>query len=291
MIPKSTNHLFWQSIHAGAVAAGRDFKVEILWNGPAVEGDYSRQIQIFESMLARHVDGIAVSASDRTALTASLDRAAAANIPVTVYDSGLNSTNYMTYIATNNDEAGRIAARKMAELIGGKGDVGLVLHMPGSLSTGDREVAFEDVIAKEYPGIHIVARQYGMSDRLRSMAAAENILTAHPDLKGLFCSSEPSTLGTAQALKERNLSGKVKFIGFDSSEGMIADLRGGTLDAIVVQDPFKIGYEAVRTLVDKRNGKTPPRQIDLHARVVTKADLNLPDVKLLLFRDLGKYLN
>jgi ribose transport system substrate-binding protein len=291
VVPKATSHIFWQSVHAGVVAAGRELNVEVLWNSPAVETDFSRQIQIVDSMLVQRVDGLAVAASDRRALNASLDRAAQIGIPVTVFDSGVDSTNYMTFLATNNYEAGQMAARKLAELLGGKGRVAVVLHMPGSYSTMERERGFDELIKKEYLGIEVVAQQYGMSDRSKAMAAAENILTAHPDLQGVFCSTEPSATGTSLALKERKLAGKVKFVAFDSADTMIEDLRAGVIHAMVVQDPFKMGYDAVKTLVDKLHGNPPAKQIDLSARVVTKGDLDKPDVHALLFPDLQKYLN
>src|SRR5579872_5059622 len=119
VVPKATSHLFWVSIHAGAAAAGNDLGVEVVWNGPATETDYSRQIQIVDSMIARRVDGLALAAQDRTALDASLDRAARQGIPVTVFDSGVDSTNYLTFVATNNYAAGEMAARKLAELLHG----------------------------------------------------------------------------------------------------------------------------------------------------------------------------
>jgi ribose transport system substrate-binding protein len=291
VVPKANSHLFWQSVQAGAVAAGRDFKVEVLWNGPAQETEYSRQIQIVDSMIARGVDGLAVAASDRTALNASLKRAAAAQIPVTVFDSGVDSNDYMTFVATNNYEGGQMAARKLAELLGGKGQIALVMHAPGSFSTMDRERGFEEVIQKEFPGIRIVARQFGMSDRSKAMAAAENMLTAHPGLDGIFASAEPSSVGAALALKQRGLSGKVKLVAFDSSEGLVEDLKAGTIDALVAQDPFRIGYEAVKTLVDRLEGRTPPRHLDLSATLITRPDLEKPAIKALLFPDLKKYLN
>ena len=146
----------------------------------------------------------------------------------------------------------------------------------------ERERGFDASIAKEFPQIHVVQKQYGMSDRSKARAAAENILTAHPTLEGIFASTEPSSVGTALALKSRGLAGKVKFVAFDAAEGMVEDLREGTIDALVAQDPFRIGYEAVQTLVDKLHGKTPPKRMDLSARVITKADLDKPDIKALL---------
>jgi ribose transport system substrate-binding protein len=289
VVPKATSHLFWVSVQAGAMTAGQDLGVEVLWNGPATETEYSRQIEIVDSMIARHVDGLALAAQDHTALDASLDRAARAGIPVTVFDSGVDSTNYMTFVATNNYAAGQMAARELAGLLHGKGSIAMVLHVPGSFSTMERERGFEDTMAKDFPQIHILQKQYGMSDRSKAMAAAENILTAHPDLDGLFASTEPSSVGTALALRSRRLAGKIKFVAFDASEDMVRDLREGTIDALVAQDPFRIGYEAVQTLVDKLHGKTPPKRIDLSARVITKPDLEKPEIKALLNPDVKKY--
>ncbi len=290
VIPKGTAHVFWQSVHAGAEAAGREFHETVDWEGPANETDYARQIEIFDSMLNQHVNGIVVAASDRTTLDASLDRAARENIPVVVFDSAVDSNNYVSFVATNNYEGGQMAARKLGELLHGKGSVAMIQNAPGSASTMDRERGFHDAMAKEFPGIHIVAEQYSMSDRAKGMAAAENIFTAHPALDGLFASSEPSSVGAAQALKARGLAGKVKFVAFDSSEGLVADLQQGVIDALVAQDPFKIGYEAVKAVTDKLNGKTPAKRIDLSAVVITKADLAKPEINQLLHPDLKKYL-
>ena len=290
VIPKGTAHVFWQSVHAGAVAAGREFHAEILWDGPPNETDYSRQLEIVDSMLNRHVEGMVVAAADRTTLNGSLDRAAREKIPVVVFDSGVDSTNYVSFVATDNFAAGKLAARKLASLLNGKGTVAMIQNAPGSASTMDRERGFKEAMAQEFSGISLVAEQYSMSNRAKAMSAAENILTAHPQLDGLFASSEPSSVGAAQAIKSRGLAGKLKFVAFDSSEGLVEDLNAGVIDALVAQDPFKMGYEAVRAVTDKLNGKTPDKKIDLSGAVITKADLDKPEVKLLLHPDLEKYL-
>jgi ribose transport system substrate-binding protein len=121
-----------------------------------------------------------------------------------------------------------------------------------------------------------------MSNAARSRAAAENILTANPDLVGLFASAEPGSIGAALALKARDLTEKVSLVAFDSSETMIEDLKSGAIDAMVVQDPQRMGYEAVRTLVQKLRGESPPKRLDLNAIVVGKKDLNEPQVRRLL---------
>jgi ribose transport system substrate-binding protein len=288
VIPKGTAHVFWQTVHAGAAAAGQEFHAQILWDGPPTETDYGRQLEIVDSMLNSHVDGMVVAAADRTTLNAALDRAARENVPVVIFDSGVDSTNYVTFVATNNFEGGQLGARKLGQLLNGKGSVAMIENTPGSASTMERESGFKDVIAKEFPGIRIVAEQYSMSDRAKGLSATENILTAHPDLNGIFASSEPSSVGASQALKSRGLAGKIRLVAFDSSEGLVDDLSAGVIDALVAQDPYKIGYEAVRAVTEKLDGKTPTKKMDLSAVVITKADLEKPEIKQLLHPDLSK---
>jgi len=282
VVPKATSHLFWLSVQAGALAAGEEYGVQIEWNGAAAETEYPRQIQIVDSFISRHVDGIALAPTERKALVGAVDRAAKAGIPVTIFDSGIDSENFMSFLATNNYEGGQMAGRALARLLNGNGKVGMVMHAPGSGSTMERERGFEDVVKAEFPGITIVASQFGQSDRSKAMAATENILTAHPTLDGLFASSEPSSVGASLALKSRSLGGKVHLVAFDSSDGMVDDLKAGVISAMVVQDPFRMGHDAVKTIVDKLNGQTPPKRIDLSARVITKADLDKIEVQRLL---------
>lgn len=282
VVPKAISHLFFMSVHAGVRDAERDLGVEVLWNGPEEETEYARQIQIVDSMVARHVDALAISATDQTALVAPVKRAMEAGIPVTVFDSGLSVENYVTFVATDNYGAGQTAARKLAELVHGKGKVAMLMHKPGGKSTVDREMGFDEVMSKEFPAIRVVARQFGMADRARSRAAAENILTAHPDLDGMFASAEANSLGAIQALKARGLAGKIRLVTFDFSDAHVEALKDGTIDTMIVQDPYRMGYEAVRTLFEKLSGRTPPKRIDLKARIITKNDLDKPEVKALL---------
>jgi ribose transport system substrate-binding protein len=290
VISKGQAHQFWQSIHAGAAAAGREENVEIAWNGPAQETDFGRQIQIVDAMIARRVDGLALAPVDRKALVQAVERAVAAGIPVTVYDSGLDSDKVASFVATNNYQAGEMAARALGGVLSGQGKVLELKHMPGSASSMDRERAFEDVMAKEFPGIRIAGSQYGMGDRDRVLAAAENLLTAHPDTAGMFASAESSSAGAVLALKSRGLAGKVKLVAFDASPELVQALRDGAIEALVAQDPFRIGYEAVKLVAGRLSGKNPPRRVDLSARVIRKAGLDNPEVRAMLFPDLKKYL-
>ncbi len=253
-----------------------------MWNGPNEETDYGRQIQIVDAMVAQRVDAIAISATDERALAAPVQRAIVAGIPVTVFDSGVDVQDYVTYVATDNYGAGCTAARLIAELCGKSGKLGMVLHKPGGTSTGLRERGFEETIRNEFPNMRIEALQYGMSDPAKSRSVAENILTANPDLTGIFASSEASSLGAIQAITSRGVSGKIKLITFDTSDSHIAALEGGTIDVMLVQDAFRLGHEALKSLTEKLAGRTPVRRLDVPARVVRKADLASAEVRTLL---------
>jgi len=283
VVPKATSHLFFVAVHAGADQAARDRQVEIQWNGPNDETEHARQIQIVDAMVARGVDAIAISATDERALVAPVERALAAGIPVTVFDSAVNVENYVSFVATDNYGAGCTAARTLAGLIGNKGKVGMVMQKPGGTSTGLRERGFDETMAREFPSVAVAARQFGMADPARSRAAAENILTAHPDLSGIFASSEAASIGAIQAIRSRQLSGKLKLVTFDTSELHVEALRNGVIDVMLVQDPYRLGYEAVKSLADKLIGRTPPRRMELPARSIAKGDLNRPEIRALLF--------
>lgn len=289
VVPKGTNHIFWQTVHAGAIKAAREFGFEIEWNAPALEIDSSRQIQIVESMINRRLAGIVLAPVDRRALVGVVERAAALGIPVSIFDSGIDTDRRISYVATDNREAGRMAARRMAGILGGKGKVGIIGFMPGSASTMEREDGFQEEIRRLAPGVVIAGLQFGMADRARAMAATENLLTAHPDLAGLFADNESSSSGAVQALKARG-NRKVRLVAFDASEQLVDDLRAGYIDSIVVQNPFRMGYEATRALGLKLAGGTPPANVDSGASLILRTDLEKPEIRELLFPDLRPYL-
>lgn len=182
-----------------------------------------------------------------------------------------------------------MAARRMGEILGGKGKVAVIGFMPGSASTMEREHGFQDEMHKKFPEMNIVGLQFGMADRSKAMAATENVLTAHPDLAGLFADNESSLAGAVQALKTRGAK-NVKLVGFDASDQLIADMKAGFIDSLVVQNPFKMGYESTRAIVQKLKGETPVANIDSGATLVKPDDLEKTQIKDLLFPDLSKYL-
>lgn len=289
VVPKGANHIFWKTVHAGALKAASEFGFEVEWNAPALEVDSGRQIEIVESMVNKRVAGIVLAPVDRHALVAVVERAANAGIPVAIFDSGIDTHKIISYVATNNTEGGRIAARRMDEILGGKGKVGIIGFMPGSASTMEREHGFQDEMRTKFPGVNIVGLQFGMADRAKAMAVTENILTAHPDLAGLFADNESSSSGAVQALKSRGAR-NVKLVAFDASEQLIADLKDGVIDSLVVQNPFKMGYESTRAIGLKLKGETPPRLFDSGVTLVKRDELERPAIRELLFPDIGKYL-
>ena len=169
VIPKGRTHMFWQSIHAGAVAAGRESNVEIIWNGPSVEADSSGQLQIVDAMINQRVDAIALAPVDKTAMVSVVERAARQNIPVVIFDSGVDTQNFVSYVATDNYAAGQAGAARMAKILGGRGKVVIVATQPGSASTMLREQGFEDAVAKSYPAIQILEKRYGLPGDLQRL--------------------------------------------------------------------------------------------------------------------------
>ena len=183
VIPKGSSHLFWQSVHAGANKCARENDSEVIWNGPATEVDYTSQLQIIDAMINRRVDAIALAPIDKKAMVSAVERAAREKIPMIIFDSGIDTEQYVSMVATDNFRGGELAADRIAKILDGEGEVAIVKVQPGSASTMEREDGFEQRIAKVYPEIKIVDARYGMADFAKSLAVAENMLTAHPNLE------------------------------------------------------------------------------------------------------------
>lgn len=290
VVPKGANHIFWQSVHAGANKAAVEYGLTVEWNAPTLEVDASRQIAILDSMVNRRLAGIAVAPVDRTALISVVERAAQAGIPLAVFDSEIDTPRRITYVATNNREGGRMAARHIGEALSGEGKVAIIGFMPGSASTMEREQGFEEEIQRSYPKIRIVQKIFGMADRAKALAGTENILNAHPDLRGLFADNESSSAGAVLALKNRGTT-NIQTVAFDSNEQLVADLRTGQIGALVLQDPFRMGYESVKAIGMKLKGETPPALIDSGVFLVTRQNMDKPEITRLLRPDLKRFLS
>jgi ribose transport system substrate-binding protein len=288
VIPKSNSDLFWQSVHAGAVKAARENGVEVDWDGPATDTDFGAQLQIVEGKLSRGVDAIALAPGDRHALVGVVNRAADRKVPVIIFDSGIDTDRFVSQVATDNYKAGTLAGERMGKILNGKGKVLMVAVKPGAASTEAREKGFEDVIHKQFPGIEILDKRYGMTIVSKALQVTENMLTAHPDVDAIFASNESTTIGAAQALRGR--SRKAKLVGFDWGPTLLDDLQSGLIDSLVIQDPFKMGYESVMAAVKNLKGEPVTKIMDLAPRLIDRESLKDPEVQAQLHPDLQKYL-
>lgn len=287
VVPKGTAHVFWQSVHAGAKTAAVELDVNIEWNGPQTETMKEKQISIVEDFLIKGVDGVVLAPQDENALVPVVERVAQQGIPCVIFDSAVNVDDYLSFVATDNYKGGVEAARKLAELLNGEGTVIVIKVDPGSASTNQREQGFEDTLANEFPDIEIVGAQYGMSDREQSRAVTEDLLSAHPDVDAIFGPNESSTFGALLALQARNMAGKKTFVGFDSSDELVEAMGNNEIHALVLQDPFKMGYESVKAVVDHLNGEPVEKRIDTGVYVATPENMNEPEIQRLLSPDLS----
>jgi ribose transport system substrate-binding protein len=279
--PKGLEHAFWLTVKAGADSAGKELNVDVIWRGPARETDVPTQISILEDYINKKVDAIALAATDEKGIIPYVQKALNAKIPVVTIDSGVESDLPLSFIATDNVAAARKAAQALAELIGDRGEVACIPFVPGAATSVMREQGFRDEL-KNHPGVRLVAVQYSQSDVATAMAATEDILTAHHELAGIFGANEASALGIMQAIKSRGLTGKVKVVGFDASDNEIQALREGLVQALVVQDPFKMGYLGVKYAVDAVRGKAVPKRVDTGVYVVTKENVDSPEIRKIL---------
>jgi ribose transport system substrate-binding protein len=290
VIIKGTAVIHWQTVHAGAVAAAREASVDIDYNGPAMEADFARQIAILDDSINRRVDGILLAPSDRVALVPGIRRAKQAGIPVTLIDSGAQTEDFVSFVGTDNYAGGVLAARRLAQILGNKGEIAMTAGIPGGEATMARERGFMDTLTKNYPGLKLVTWQYGMCDRTRSLAVTEDILTAHPDLNGIFSSNEAGTIGVSQAVKGHGLVGKVQIVGFDTSPTLVDDVKAGVIDSLILQDPFQMGYQGLKTLLSYKSGKKPVREIDFPPVLATRENIQEPKIQRLVNPDIKRYV-
>jgi ribose transport system substrate-binding protein len=297
VIPKGTTHEFWKSIHAGAIQATQELAqqgdtVSIIWKGPLREDDREQQVQVVEGFLSQGVQGIVLAPLDSRALVRPVEEAKGAGIPTVIIDSGLESTAMVSFVATDNHKGGQLAAERMGEVLGGKGKVLMLRYQEGSASTEQREAGFLETIRAKYPGITVVSSdQYAGPTRETAKRAAENLLNRYgKELQGIFTPNESSTIGTLLALQDISAAGRIKLVGFDASQILIDALRNGQLEGIVVQNPMRMGYLGVKTMVDHLRGKPVDPRIDTGVMVVTPANLDSPEAKDLVNPPIARYL-
>jgi ribose transport system substrate-binding protein len=276
-------HEFWKTVQAGAEAAGAELGVEVVWDGPAKESDRAEQIKIVEKNQAR-VAGIAIAPLDAEALVKPLRNAHDKGLPIVIFDSGVTGWDgYASFVATDNRQAGVMAADEMARLLGGSGKVLLLRYAVGHESTTNREEGFLEGIAK-HAGIEVVSSdQYGGEAKQACKEAAERMMVRHADVAGCFAPCEPVTIGLMEAIAGVGKADAIRLVGFDSSSVLKRGLRDGAIDALMLQDPYRMGELAVKTLVDRLEGRAVPKRVDTGCVVATKANMAEPAVARLLY--------
>jgi len=299
VIPKGTTHIFWKSIHAGAVKAEQEFQelgVEVIWIGPLKEDDRESQIKVVENFVRRGVSGIVLAPLDDTALCMPVRDAVNNRIPVVIIDSGLKGEDYVSFVATDNYIGGRKGGEHLAKILDGKGKVIMLRYQEGSASTMKREKGFLDALEK-YPEIEVVSsNQYGGATTESAYLASENLLAPlrTPDggltIDGIFCPNESTAFAMLRALQDSGLAGKVKYVGFDSSERLVKGLETGEIHGLVLQDPINMGYLGVKTMVKHLQGEKVDKQIDTGSVVATPENMNVPEIRKLLEPDYKKWL-
>jgi len=296
VVPQGSTHEYWKSIHAGAMKAARDeaargVRVNIIWKGPMREDDREQQVQVVEGFVTQQVNGIVLAPFDKDALVRPVEEAKRAGIPAVVVDSALESPAPISFVASNNEHGGELAADEIARLLNGKGKVMLLRYQEGVFSTEQREKGFAEKI-KTYPGITVISsNQYAGATRDTAKTAMENLLNRYGnEIDALFTPNESSTAGALLALEDAGKAGKIKFVGFDNSDIFIQAMRAGKLQGIVVQNPFRMGELGVTTMIDHLQGKVVPKRIDTGVTLITPANLDTPDSQQLLHPPLAKYL-
>jgi ribose transport system substrate-binding protein len=296
VIPKGTSHVFWQSIHGGAEKAAQELGVSVVWRGPLREDDRESQVTEVENAVARGVAGIALAPLDESALVAPVSSAMKRRIPVVIFDSGLKGDDYVSFVATDNDAGGRLAGEHLVKLLNGRGRVVLLRYAEGHDSTTRREEGFLTAV-RQAPAVEIVsANQYGGADVEGAYKRAEALLSSLKTadgrlaVDGIFCPNESVSFAMLRVLQDNGWAGHVRFIGFDASDSLVQGLRAGHIDGLIVQDPVRMGYLGVKTLVSHIRGEKVERRIDTGVQLVTPDRMDLPDVKELLKPDLSKWL-
>lgn len=283
--PKGTSHEFWRSIHAGAEQAAKEAgNVEIVWKGPQVENDTAGQINVMKNFITKNLDGIVLAPNHSDALVEVVAEAGDAEIPVVIFDSGLGEgAEIASYVSTDNFNGGKLAAKRLAEVLNQKGKVIMIRYRAGSESTEQREEGFL-VGLKEFPEIEVLSSdQYGEATTQSALEKSTALLNKYKDqVTGVFAVCEPNCNGMLEALQQSGLAGKVKFVAFDPSESLIQGLKDGNVHGIVLQDPVQMGYQAVKTMLAKLAGESVEPVISTGEHVATADNMDTEQFQKLL---------
>jgi len=288
VIPMGTTHEFWKAIHAGALTAARELGVEIIWKGPLKEDDRNEQVQIVETLTNAGVDAIVLTPMDDKALVRPVAEAKRLGIPTVIYNTPLDGENHIAFVCTDNYQGGVLAARLMGERLGGKGKAILIRVSEGVIGTWNREEGFLATLKSEFPAIQILSEnRYAGVTTETAYQTAENLLARFGDVQALFTANESSTFGCLRALQDHGLAGKVVHIGFDSSKKLVEALEKGEIWGLVLQDPFRMGYDSVRAAVAHLRGQPYEKTINTGVFLATPENMKEPRIAALLAPDLS----
>ena len=278
IIVKDTTSFYWQIVLAGARAAGKDLGVNVPELGAQAETDINGQISILENAVSGSPAAIVIAPTERTALGAPITEAAA-SVPIIGIDSSAESDAFSSFLTTDNVQGGRIAADGLAAAIKAatgkeEGEVALITNSPNAGSLEERKQGFIEQLAAKYPGLKLVADKYADGQAATGLNITTDLLTANPNLVGIFASNLIMAQGAGQAIAENGAAAKVALIGFDSDEKLVGFLKDGTIDALVVQDPYRMGYDGIKTALAVSEGETVEKFVDTGANLITTANMD-----------------
>ncbi len=278
IIVKDTTSFYWQIVLAGARKAGQDLGVEVPELGATSEADINGQISILENAVADKPAAIVISPTQFTALGKPIDEAAK-SVKIIGIDSAADSKAFTSFLTTDNVQGGRAAADAIAKGIGEKnggkieGDVALITSLPGVGSLDQRAKGFKEELGK-YPGLKLVADKVADGQATTGLNITTDLLTANPNLKGIFASNLIMAQGAGQAIAENKAEDKVALIGFDNDDKLVKFLGDGVIYALIVQDPYRMGYDGIKTALAASKGETVPAFVDTGVNTITKANMN-----------------
>ena len=284
VISKGFQHQFWQAVKLGSDQAAADYNVDITFEGPATESEVDKQIEMLEAALAKNPAAICFAALDTQAAIPLLEEANSRGIPVVGFDSGVDSDIPVATAATDNLAAAALAADKMAELIGGAGQIAVLVHDQTSRTGIDRRDGFTNRIAEAYPDIEIVNVDYGAGDHLKSTDLAKAVIQANPDLKGYFGANEGSAIGVLNAVTELGKVGEIVVIGYDSGQQQMDAVRSGAMAGAITQNPIGIGYKCVEAAVKAINGEEVEKVIDTGFFWYDATNMDSEEIAALLYQ-------
>jgi ribose transport system substrate-binding protein len=281
VIVKDTTSPYWQTVLAGARKAGQDLGANVLELGAQSESDVDGQIAILKNAVAASPAAVVIAPAQSAALGKPIDEAAA-KVKVIGIDSAVDSTALTAFLATDNVQAGRIAADILAEAIqksyaDAEGDVAIITARPGLAAPDQRAKGFKEQIAAKYGALDVVAHAVGDGQAASGFKIMTDLIAAHHELRGVFAASRAMTQGAAAAVAEHrtNKTGdKINLVGFDADDKLVKALQDGTIAALVVQDPFRMGYDGVKTALAAAKGERVPANVDIPATLITKANMS-----------------